>query len=181
MTAGLFGTTRAHASNARVRARGVRAIAGAVLLSLATFASAHLFHAGITDIAFNAHTGSTEVVHTYMAHDVEALLTNVYQRDFDLTQPEDQDVLRKYVEKQFWLGAKDKGRLPLRWVGMTIDAQNVVIYQEAEKTPLSNAALVHDEVMIDFLPDQVNTVNLNEAGKVRTFMFDAKTAEQAVR
>jgi hypothetical protein len=153
----------------------------AALALVGACASAHTFHAGMTDISFNARTGSTEVVHTYMAHDVEALLTNLYQRDFDLAQPDDQDVLRKYVEKQFWLGTKDKGRLPLRWIGMTIDAQNVMIYQEAEQTPLSKAAAVHDEVMIDFLPDQVNTVNLNEAGNVRTFMFGAKTTEQAVR
>jgi hypothetical protein len=144
-------------------------------------ASAHTFHAGLTEISFNERTGSTEVVHTYMAHDVEALLANLYQRDFDLAQPDDQAVLRKYVEKQFWLSSSGKGRLPLRWIGMTIDTQNVVIFQEAEKTPLSKAAAVHDEVMIDFLPDQVNTLNLNEAGKVRTFTFDAKTTEQAVR
>jgi hypothetical protein len=35
--------------------------------------------------------------------------------------------------------------------------------------------------MIDFLPDQVNTVNLNEGGKVRTFTFESKTTEQPVR
>jgi hypothetical protein len=151
------------------------------LLCVATAVSAHIFHAGITDISFNARTGSTEVVHTYMAHDVEALLTNLYQRDFDLTQPDDQAVLRKYVEKQFWLQAGDKTRLPLRWVGMTIDAQNVMIYQEAEQTPLARTAVVHDEVMIDFLPDQVNTVNLNDAGAIRTFTFQASTTEQAVR
>jgi hypothetical protein len=175
------GGSSAHAFNARGFARTFGAAFAIALACMAGAASAHTFHAGLTDISFNARTGSTEVVHTYMAHDVEALLSNLYQRDFDLAQPEDQAVLRKYVEKQFWLGAKDKGRLPLRWIGMTIDAQSVTIYQEAEKTPLSNTAMVHDEVMIDFLPDQVNTVNLNEAGKTRTFTFDAKTAEQAVR
>jgi hypothetical protein len=159
----------------------LRVILATALACLTTAVSAHNFHAAITDISFNARTGSTEVVHTYMAHDVEALLTNMYQRDFDLTQPDDQAVLRKYVEKQFWLQAGDKRRLPLRWIGMTIDAQNVMIYQEAEKTPLSQTAVVHDEVMTDFLPDQVNTVNLNDAGATRTFTFQAKSTEQPVR
>jgi hypothetical protein len=166
----------AHAS--KIRARSLALMTA--LLCFTTAVSAHNFHAGITDISFNARTGSTEVVHTYMAHDVEALLTNMYQRDFDLTQPEDQAVLRKYVEKQFWLQAKDKASVPLRWVGMTIDAQNVMIYQEAEQTPLAKTTLVHDEVMIDFLPDQVNTVNLNEAGRIRTFTFGPSHTEQAV-
>jgi hypothetical protein len=144
-------------------------------------AYAHNFHAGITDISYNARTGSTELVHTYMAHDVEALLTNLYQRQFDLAQPDDQDVLRQYVERQFWLAGQDKRKLPLRWVGMTVDAQSVVIYQEAAQTPLSKAAVVHDEVMTDFIPDQINTVNVNEGGKVRTLSFDSKTTDQPAR
>src|SRR4051812_27646064 len=74
-----------------------------ILLAAAAIpAQAHNFHAGITDISYNARTGSTELVHTYMAHDVEGLLTNLYQRQFDLSQPDDQDVLRQYVERQFW-------------------------------------------------------------------------------
>jgi hypothetical protein len=153
----------------------------AVLAGAAVSAQAHNFHAGITDISHNARTGSTEIVHTYMAHDVEALLMNLYQRRFDLGQPEDQDVLRKYVEQQFWLAGQDKRKLPLRWVGMTADAQSVVIYQEAERTPLSGAALVHDEVMTDFLPDQINTVNVNDGGTVRTLTFDSKTPGLPVR
>jgi hypothetical protein len=147
----------------------------------AALAQAHNFHAGITDISFNARSGSTEVVHTYMAHDVEALLTNLYQRQFDLSAPEDQEVLRKYVEQQFWLQGQDKRRLPLRWVGMTVDAQSVVIYQEAEQAPLAKLALVHDAVITDFMPEQVNTVNINENGAIRTLNFDSKTADQPAR
>ena len=156
--------------------------AAAVALAAALLpAHAHNFHAGITDVSYNERTGSTEVVHTYMAHDVEALLTNMYQRQFDLSAAEDQEVLRKYVEQQFSLQDREHRKLPLRWVGMTADAQNIVIYQEAEQTPLSKAASIHDEVMTDFLPDQVNTVNINEAGTVRTLTFDSKTADQPIR
>ncbi|MGZ5200412.1 MAG: DUF6702 family protein [Telluria sp.] len=157
---------------------------GTLALALASAllsAQAHNFHAGITDVSYNARTGSTEVVHTYMAHDIDALLTNLYQRQFDLSAPEDQDVLRKYVEQQFSLHDRDHRKLALRWVGMTVDAQSVVIYQEAQQTPLAKAASVHDEVMTDFLPDQVNTVNINEAGGVHTLTFDGKAAEQPIR
>jgi hypothetical protein len=153
----------------------------AALCFCAGAASAHRFHAGLTDITFNERTGSTEIVHTYMAHDVEALLANLYQRDFDLGQQEDQDVLRQYVERQFWLQDQERHRLPVRWVGVSIDAQNVLIYQEVARTPLSKAAVLHDEVMTDFLPDQVNTVNVGGPARIRTFIFDSKTTEQPLR
>jgi hypothetical protein len=35
--------------------------------------------------------------------------------------------------------------------------------------------------MTDFLPDQVNTVNINEAGAIRTLTFGARSTEQAAR
>jgi hypothetical protein len=39
---------------------------------------------------------------------------------------------------------------------------------------------IHDEVLIDFLPDQMNTVNLTVAGSVRTFGFSGSRAEFSV-
>jgi len=141
---------------------------------------AHRFHAGITDISFNAHTGNTEVVHTYMAHDVEALLANLYQRQFDLSDPDDQAVLRKYVEKQFWLADKAGKRLPLSWVGMTVDTDSVTVYQEAAATPAEKVETIHAAVLIDFLPDQVNTVNVTAGGSLRTLGFNARQPELSV-
>jgi hypothetical protein len=153
----------------------------AAFAAAATIAGAHNFHAGITDVSFNARSGSTEIVHTYMAHDVEALLSNLYQRQFDLSTPEDQEVFRKYVEQQFWVLGADRRKLPINWVGMTADVTNVMVFQELPETPLSKAAAIHDAVMIDFLPDQVNTVNINEGGSVHTLSFDGRKTEQPVR
>jgi hypothetical protein len=143
-------------------------------------ASAHRFHAGITDISYNERTGSTEVVHTYMAHDVEALLTALYQRQFDLSDPDDQAVLRKYVDKQFWLADKAGRRLPLNWVGVTVDTDSVVVFQEAVRTPVANVETIHDAVLSDFLPDQQNTVNVTANGSLRTFGFTSSRTELAV-
>jgi hypothetical protein len=161
-----------------------RAFKGALAACLACWcmaAHAHLFHLGITDVTFNPKTGNTEIVHTYMAHDIEALLANLYQRQFDLTQPEDEAILRKYVEKQFWVQADDKRRLPIHWVGLTAGAESVVIYREIVGTPLSKVALVHDEVLIDFLAAQANTLNINNNGTTRSFTFDRKTIDLGVR
>ncbi|KQQ87823.1 DUF6702 family protein [Massilia sp. Leaf139] len=151
------------------------------LLLVSTQACAHRFHAGITDIAFNARTGNTEIVHTYMAHDVEALLANLYGRQFDLSDPEDQEAVRKYVEGRFRVLDQNKTPLAVRWVGMTADPEKITVFQEIEQTPLWKAGAIHDNVLIDFLPDQVNTVNLNEGNAVRTLSFDRNKLEQSTR
>jgi hypothetical protein len=125
-------------------------------------AFAHNYHMGITDISYNANTGSTEIVHTYTAHDVEALLANLYQRQFDLGQPEDQAVLRRYIEQQFAISVGGK-RLPLQWVGAQADAANITIYQELPQTALPPGAVLRHMVLSDFIPGQLNTVNIAAA------------------
>ena len=144
-------------------------------------AMAHNYHMGLADIGYNADTGNTEVVHTYMAHDVEALLANLYGRQFDLTDADDQVVLRKYVEGRFAILGQDQARLPLRWIGVNADAERVTVFQEIEQTPLWKAAAIRDNVLVDFIPEQVNTVNLNEGNAVRTLTFDRNKQEQPTR
>ena len=41
--------------------------------------------------------------------------------------------------------------------------------------------MIRQGVLIDFLPDQVNTVNLNEAGTVRSLTFMRQALEQPAR
>ncbi|WP_332876154.1 DUF6702 family protein [Massilia sp. S19_KUP03_FR1] len=158
----------------------LRALLLALALCCAAPAWAHRFHVGIAEISYNERTGSTEVVHTYMSHDVEALLSNLYQRQFDMGDPDDQAVFRQYVEKQFWLTGGGK-RLPLTWVGMTADTENITVFQELPATPLAQVTAIHHAVMSDFLSDQVNTVNIKDGASARTLTFDRNHPDQPIR
>ena len=158
-----------------------RSLFSAALACACALAGAHSFHAGMTDISYNERTGSTEVVHTYMAHDVEALLANLYGRPFDLSDPDDQAALRKYLDQHFWLTDKDGQRLALGWIGLQADADNVVVFQEAPRTTAARIAAIHDAMLGDFVPDQVNTVNLTVAGSLRSFGFTSSRSELPVR
>lgn len=162
-------------------ARAIKAWMAPALACCCMAAGAHQFHFGITDVSFNAKTGSTEIVHTYMTDDIDALLSNLYQRQFDLTQPEDEAILREYIEKQFWLQGADKQRLPVRWVGLRVGAESVVIYQEIENTPLSTTAAIHDAVLTDFIAEQSNTLTVHDNDMMTTLTFDRKKTDQGVR
>lgn len=156
-------------------------LAAALVFACSAVAHAHQFHIGFTDVSHNAKTGSLEVVHTYHTDDVDALLANLYQRQFDLTDPADEAVLRKYVEKQFWIIGAGGKRLPLHWVGVTVGPETVVVYQEVPDTPLAQAALIHHDVLSDFLADQANTVNITENGVVRSLSFSRQARDQPIR
>ncbi|MGK5024547.1 DUF6702 family protein [Janthinobacterium sp. RB2R34] len=160
----------------------IRATLLALSLALASGgAGAHNYHMGIADISYNPASGSTEIVHTYTGHDVEALLTQVYQRQFDLGQKDSEAALRRYVEKQFYiLGANGK-RLHLDWVGIKVNADNVVIFQEIPRTRLASGARIHNQLLTDFLPSQRNTLNVQDGEKIQTLFFDQKNVELPVK
>lgn len=146
-------------------------------LGLSPLAHAHRFHAGITDISMNPNTGNTEIVHTFMAHDVEALLENLYQRQFDLSDPEDIAVFKKYFEKQFAM-ADTAGILPLKWVGLKVDPNSVIVFQELEQRALPAQVSIRQAVLTDFLIDQVNTLNITQNGVTQTHTFTRSKREQ---
>lgn len=162
-------------------ARVLRRLAFAVLAFAGTAAGAHNFHMGIADISYNERTGNTEIVHTYTSHDVSTLLTNLYGRNFDLGQADSEQPLRRYVEKQFRLADPDDKRLPLQWVGVKTDADSVVIFQEIACTKLKPGTRIHNALLIDFLPSQKNTVNLQSDGTVQTLVFDQDSIDQTAR
>ncbi len=159
----------------------MRCALAALLLAAAGSALSHRFHFGIAEMSDNARTGSVEIVHTLMAHDVDALLVARHKRQVDLSQPEDEALLRAYAEQTFYLLGKDGKRLPLKWVGMTVSVENVVIYQELEQATLNKIARVHDELLVDFLPRQVNTVNIRRGAKVVSLAFDRKNPERQMK
>jgi hypothetical protein len=149
------------------------------LICIGALAHAHRFHAGITDISMNPNTGNTEIIHTFMTHDVEALLENLYQRQFDLSDPEDIQVFQRYLEKQFFIVSKEQS-LPLKWIGLKVDPNAVIIFQEIEKQFLPEQIVVRQAVLTDFLADQVNTVNITKNGSIQSLTFTRSQREHQV-
>ena len=158
-----------------------RLILAAALCCASAAALAHRFHTGITDLSHNDKTGSVEVVHTLMAHDVDALLALRARRQIDVAEPDGEALLRKYIDAHFYLLDADGKRLPLKWVGLTAGVESVIVYQELEQTPLAAVARVHHDILTDFLPNQANTLNVRAGGEIRSQSFSRKNSEQALK
>jgi len=161
-----------------VISRRLRAVVAVMLATAGMTAAAHNFHMGMADISYNERTGSTEIVHTYTGHDLTTLLTNLYGRQFDLGRADSEAPLRRYVEKQFTVATAEGKSLPLHWIGAEVDADSVVIYQEIPDTKLAKGDRIHNALLIDFLPSQKNTVNLQTDGTTKTLLFDQNSIDQ---
>lgn len=147
------------------------------LISFCASAQAHRFHAGITDISMNARSGNTEIIHTFMTHDVEALLENLYQRPFDLSDPDDITVFRQYVEKQFQISDHQGQAISITWVGVKVNPEHVMIFQELLQTVLPEQAHIKQAILTDFLADQVNTINIKRQHGIQSLQFHRQQRE----
>ncbi|MES2900538.1 MAG: DUF6702 family protein [Pseudomonadota bacterium] len=158
-----------------------RAVLAALLVCASGAALAHRFNLGLTELSFNAASGNVEVVHTYMSHDLDAMLAALHKRQVDLAQPADEALLRDYIQARFQLLGADRKVLPLKWIGVSLSTESVVIYQELEASTLAAVAQVRNQVLVEFLPRQINTVNIRQDGQIRTLSFDRKNAERRLR
>jgi hypothetical protein len=140
-------------------------------------ASAHRFHASLTDISFNERTGNLEIVTSLMAHDIEALLAMTGSPNVDLSQPDGEALTRRYIEERFQLLGKDGQPLPLHWVGMRVNADSLVIYRELVKADMQALGRIRNRILVDMLPNQENTVNFKGA----TYAFDREKVEASIR
>ena len=149
----------------------------AALLWCSSAVHAHNYHVGLTEISFNRNSGNTEVVHSYTAHDVEALLMHLHQRHVDLGLEEDQALFRRYLEQQFRITADGKP-IGLQWVGMLAKPDIIIVFQEIEKVALPPGVILFDAVLTDFLPQQVNNVNVSGLGRPpATLVFNRYRSE----
>lgn len=151
------------------------------LFTISAMAYGHNFHAGISDVSMNTRTGNTEIVHTFMTHDVDALLDNLYQRPFDLDDPDDVAIFRRYIEKQFAIYDNANKPYPIKWVGLKADPNYVMIFQEIEHQELPEKISIRQAMLTDFLADQLNTLNFSRSDKqLQTYTFQRKNSQQTI-
>ncbi|VAV89938.1 hypothetical protein MNBD_ALPHA01-2327, partial [hydrothermal vent metagenome] len=104
-----------------------------MLAGVVQISHAHRFYAAFTQISLRADKQTIEVTHRLFTHDVEDMLRLKLGNSSSLTDAEIEPIVREFVESSFALFDGQGNRLPLVWVGMEYEIDNVHIYQE---TPL---------------------------------------------
>ena len=157
--------------------------AGALLLPLLTFGVlislssptvlAHRLKAAFTTVLFNERSGRLEVMHRFYLHDAEQVAGEIAGRGANLFEnPEDRQRFGIYVHERFTLTGPDGTPLPLTLRGTEIDGDFLWVYQAMRlpDPPLASLTVEH-RALRDLWPDQVNTVNVEGTGPIRTLTF----------
>lgn len=160
----------AYRSTRRSAARSWRG--GAVLGALVCVAAAHGHRApgSLSTIEFNATTGNTEIVHRLHSHDAELGVSTVTEvNGLSVLDLEGRARIALYVEERFRIET-DAGPLPLSLIGAELAGDYLLVYQEFTGR-LPEAVRLRDDILRDAFPEQINQVNIDTDGVVRSVMF----------
>ena len=155
--------------------RTFMALLATVIMTVAP-ASAHQQKAAISKVLFNPRTQNIEVMHRFYMHDAEHAVREIFSKSADIIKSkETQEKFARYVADRFSIATQDGKALPLTEVGFEADGKFFWVYQEtAQLKDLQNLVVRHNALR-DLWPSQVNTVNFEGKGKIKTLTFEDNT------
>jgi uncharacterized protein DUF6702 len=158
-------------------------VASGAALAIAPSAFAHRSQTVLTLVNWNPATSKLEVIHRMHAHDAEVGISQstgaTAAPELDITQPKNQAKWMLYVEKHFSMKGP-AGQIALEPVGAELEADAIVLYQEARLPAAPKELTIDNQILRDVFEQQANLVNVKLAEKTRTLLFSGKDgAKQA--
>ena len=136
-------------------------------------AFAHQQKAAITKVLFNPRTGNIEVMHRFYLHDAEHAVRDIFGRKADIISSEaTQRQFTDYVAERFAMTDDGVNPLPLNAVGFEVDRNFFWVYQETPAKPDIKELTFRHDALRDLWPEQINTINVEGIGDVRTATLD---------
>ncbi|MDP2561174.1 DUF6702 family protein [Psychrobium sp. 1_MG-2023] len=143
-----------------------------VCLSTPSVTFAHQQKAAETTVLFNKNSGQLEVAHRFYLHDTEHAVQSLFDKHADiLDSKKTQQQFANYVAKQFLVHTLSNKALPLASVGYEVEGKFFWVYQETAIPNTLNGVKLFNGALRELWPTQINMVNIEGKGKVRTLYF----------
>lgn len=140
---------------------------------MTSLAFAHQQKAAETTVLFNKRSGQLEVMHRFYLHDTEHAVQSLFDKKADILNSEQtQQQFADYVSKQFLVKSAEDSKIELSQVGYEVEGKFFWVYQEAKLPEDMTRIKLYNGALRDLWPTQINMVNIEGKGKVKTLYFD---------
>nr|WP_010130411.1 DUF6702 family protein [Microbulbifer agarilyticus] len=159
----------------------MRTLITLLTLLMACSAQAHQMKTAISKVVFNDRTETVEIMHRFYVHDAEHALSELLGEQVHLSENKTaQEQFGRYVMAHFSIGLAKDEPLPLDAIGQEVDGKFIWVYQEAARPKKFSALWFRFDALQDRWPDQVNQINVEGLGKVRSLLFDRNSKWQSL-
>ncbi|MFC1797414.1 DUF6702 family protein [Pseudomonadota bacterium] len=139
-------------------------------------ASAHQLQVAISTVRFIPRTATIEIIHRFYSHDAEHALSSMAGRRVDiLRDDEQQQAFGRYLSVHFQLRDQGEKAVPLSLVGVELDGDFIWVYQETPFPGELTGLTISNSALLDEIPGQVNTVNVECADDLETLQFSEES------
>ena len=169
-----------------LRVHRLKRFAYSLGLLLAAPALAHPLHTSLAEADYHRTTRKLEVALRVFADDFEAALSVRAKTkiSFEKTPRSEFDALtRSYLAERFTVKSPDGLSAPLAYLGRDFKgaANELWLFFEFELHAGVDGATLHHAVLAEQFSDQINTVQLRDAGRHTTLVFLPSHAEKRIR
>jgi len=162
-------------SNALLASVSAFVLTATLLVSASTYstiAHAHQIKAAITTVLFNPRTENIEVMHRFNLHDAEHAVKALFDKHADIMDDADtQQQFADYVAHHFAILNAAGEPLKLADVGFEVEGKHFWVYQETAEPPVLEGIKIRHDALRDLWPKQVNTLNVEGKGDIKTLTF----------
>jgi len=141
---------------------------------------AHQMEVAMTTVSFKPASGSIEIIHRFYAHDTEQVLSELAGKQVDLLDNTGiQQQFGRYVGERFGLSDQATNSMTLALVGVEFEGNFIWVYQESMIPAQLETLTVFNTVLMDSIPTQVNTVNIECGDIISTLVFSSRIQTQS--
>lgn len=154
-----------------------------LLVCLSTsLVQAHQDKEAITQVLFNQRTSNIEVMHRFLLHDVEHAVKALRGGTADILGSEqDREFFAAYVHQRFSIADQDGRQLPLSPVGHEMEGRFLWVYAETPIPEQITSLTLRHAALRDIWAGQVNLVNVERNGDVKSVAFSGGDREIMIR
>ena len=151
------------------------------LLLMGCYVQAHQMKTAITTVLFNERSGNVEIMHRFYLHDAEHALSQMADTQvYLLENPKAQQQFARYISAHFALGLGSAEPVELTHVGQEVEGKFIWVYQELPIPEDQRLLWFRFDALQEHWPEQVNQINVEGLGAVRTLRFDRHSNWQSL-
>jgi hypothetical protein len=139
----------------------------------------HRQHLSWSQIILSDDKKSAEIIHRLHEHDSTALLRKLGFKNPNLGSLEQLAALALHVSRQTQITQQNSRQAKAEIIGAEAEGKFVFIYQEIAQQN-SMLAMIHTQILMDINADQVNQVNIEHRGEIRSLQFNRQNEAKAI-
>ena len=151
------------------------------LTSFSKNEEAHEFYLSVTEVVYKKDQKALQITSRVFTDDMQRVLNTRYDKNIKLSYEKDlkanKSLFQKYLEQKLKITVGNK-QISLTYLGCKFDADQLVLFLEAENVKDFSTVEVENLVLTDLFDDQKNIVHVQKADETKSALLNKENGSE---